>query len=491
MEFRVRLQYLSALAIILLAAPTASADWAQWRGDARNGTASDSVKLVNQLPADGLKPLWVSQDAIPAAKSGGWSSPVVAGGRVFLFTHKRKQREDASLGKAKYPYLPPDKRKDMSPAEYERYQRNRRDEQQQRSSSFSFEETIYCLHADTGENIWTNNLRSRYTRFPQSGTPAVAAGKLYVLGAGRVARCVDAKSGEDLWKVRLPGEFRDEFMQSSFAVTGNIAVVGAGALFGLNTADGKVMWKIGSGADKPFHSSPAVWQHQGKQYIIANRPKGETICVDPQTGKEMWRVESHAGKSSPVVAGGQLFTYGSSRKAGLRCFAITPAAATEKWAFQKVSDSGSSPVVVGDYVYVQGERRLACVNRKTGKGEWSTMLQIGNPRYTSLVAADDKVFYTFNSVLVFAATPNSFQPVVQGKIDGGGLLASETYFRKTLGMDALEKSAAGQQKADSLWRKTFKNAGPLPCASPAIANGRLYLRLENGVACYDLSQPLK
>ncbi len=486
-----RTQCFTAVVLSFVLTSYAAADWNQWRGNSRSGAASDKVSLINKLPATGLKPLWISQDEIPAARGGGWSSPVVAGGNVYLFTHKKVKRDNVELGKAKYPYLPPEKRTDMTPAEYERYEKNRRDEQEKRSKNYSFQETIYCLNAKTGETVWTNDFRSRYTRFPQSGTPAVVNGRLYILGAGRMARCLDAKTGKDIWKVRLPGEFRDEYMQSSFAITGDVAVVGAGMLFGLNVEDGSVRWQIGSERDKPSHSSPALWTHEGETYVVANRPGGETICVQPTTGKELWREKTLAGRSSPVVTGNLLLTYGSSRKAGLRCYEMTPNAATEKWTFQKVSDSGSSPVVMGDYVYVQGERRLACVNLKSGKGEWTTLLELGNPRYTSLAAADDKVFYTFENVLMFAATPEGFQPLMQAKIDGDGLLADEAFFRKKLNLEDLESSAAGQQKADSLWRKTFKNAGPLSCASPAISDGRLYLRLERGVACYDLSASKK
>ena len=45
---------------------------------------------------------------------------------------------------------------------------------------------------------------------------------------------------------------------------------------------------------------------------------------------------------------------------------------------------------MGDYVYAQGKRRLACVELATGKEAWSTTLDLSSPQYTSLVAADNR-----------------------------------------------------------------------------------------------------
>ena len=83
------------IAGILLASVSCSwgpvwADWNQWRGDGRDGVAAVSPELIEQLPDEGLEPVWVSQP-IQSARDGGWGSPVVAGGMVYLFAHIREQ----------------------------------------------------------------------------------------------------------------------------------------------------------------------------------------------------------------------------------------------------------------------------------------------------------------------------------------------------------------------------------------------------------------
>lgn len=482
-----RFRFLAALLITSIVASAEAADWNQWRGASRDGVAANSPPLVSELPDSGLKPIWVARDEIPAAKSGGWGSPAIANGKVFLFTHKKTKAAEGDLPAKKFPWLPPEKRVGMSDEEYKEYEVKRRDEDEARGKFYSFDEITYCLDAETGKHLWSNSHKSVYTRFMQSGSPAIVDDKVYVLGAGRVARCIDAKNGKEIWQKKLPGDFRDQFLQSSFVVVDRVAVVLAVELFGLDAATGEILWQTHEDTEQQLHASPVVWNSKSGPRIICNIPGGESICVEPDSGKELWRVESAAGHSTPIVVGtDMLLTYGSSRKSGLRCFSLTEKGANHVWTCQKTADSGSSPVVIGDFAYVQGERRLACVSLVDGEVTWMTQLDMNRPRYTSLVAADDKVIYGFEGLLCFAANGGGYKQLMNAKIDQDGLLAEEAAFRKMLNIDELEKTAEGQKEAEQIWRKKIGNGGPLPCATPAIADGRIYFRLKDGLVCYDL-----
>ena len=79
------------------------ADWNQWRGGQRSGGDYESPALVNALPGRGLKPVWyVSEDDLPAAAASGWSSPVVSGNSVYLYTHKKEALTGTSRPNMKF-----------------------------------------------------------------------------------------------------------------------------------------------------------------------------------------------------------------------------------------------------------------------------------------------------------------------------------------------------------------------------------------------------
>jgi len=477
---------LSLLPLLFVSCPLAGAAWHQWRGPDRNGTVTGGPRLLDHFPARGIRPEWYTDAGdIPGIQNGGWSSPVVANGRVYLFTHQKNRLREGTLPPRTFPYLPPEKRLGMDEEQYAEYEKNRRDEEENISLNFRYNEQLCCLDAANGKLVWTNERTSVYTRFAQSGCPTVVDGRILVLGAGRLARALDVTTGKDIWQTRLPGEFRDEFLQSSFLVVERTAIVLAGSLFGLDMADGTILWQQGDPDSGSLHSSPVPWQSPQGTVVISNMPGGKTIAVKPGDGSLLWTLDSQAGHATPLVSGDQLITYGNSRKKGLRCYRLDLVEPQHLWTFQGTADSGSSPVVMDGNVFVQGERRLACVDLETGKPHWSTLLDLNQPRYTSLLAADGKIIYGFDGLLLFRASKKRFEPLVTGKIDNKGLLADEQAFREKLGMDKLERTAEGQRTAEQLWRKTFNN-GPLTCTTPALSDGRIYIRLKKGIACYDL-----
>lgn len=470
-----------ALALSCFLAQAVAADWPQWRGPNRDGAAPSSPMLRSALPADGLMPTWVTEK-LP---NGGWGCPIVADGRVYQFIHHRVQLKPGPLPQRKYPYLADDKRGHLTPAQYEEYEKNRRIEDREISTYFEFKEELFCFDAATGATIWRNTQPSVYSRFVQSGTPALAGGKLYILGAARHARCIEAATGKDVWNVVLPGEFTDEFFASSFAVVDGTAVVLCGSLFGLDAPTGKLLWEGDPKKTKSQHTSPVVWHVNDRSFVIAN-VDGATACFEPKTGQELWRVKSEASQSTPVLIGDRMLTYGNSRRSGLRCYVISSTGAEEAWQYRGAADKGSSPVVVGKNVYVQGEKRLACVSLETGDEQWNTTLDLATPQYTSLIAADGKVIYALDGLLCFAAQADEFKPLMIAKFGKDGLMADEAAFRRKLKLNEVEAKENGLEESLKIYQREVGNQGPIPCTSPAIADGRLYLRLRDKVACYDL-----
>lgn len=467
----------------VVAAGSSAADWPCWRGPLRTGAAETSLPLIESVPDAGLAPAWVSEP-IQGARDGGWASPVVADGKVYLFAHEREQLQQ--LGPAKYPYLADDKRGGMSPAEFEEYERNRRIEGLERAKAYAFREQVFAFDVATGETIWHNRSNSVYTRWPQSGSPTVHSGRIYVFGAGLNLRCLDTATGDVIWSRRLPGEFSDEFFQSSVVIIGGTAIVMAGRPFGISAETGSILWEGSADLNTGLHSTPTVWHSANGLRVLVNIDGGRTACLNPGDGRELWRVKTEGGHATPIVVGDRLLTYGNSRQKGLRCFELSDMGASELWQFHGTQDKGGSPVVVGDHVYVQGERRIACVDLATGTAAWTGELDLASPQYTSLIAADGKLFYAYDGLTGIRATPAGFDPFLQVRFNSAGLMATEPMLRRLLKLDELEQEPNGLERATKRYDQEVSRHGPLKCSTPAIADGRLFVRTNAALVCYDL-----
>jgi outer membrane protein assembly factor BamB len=466
------------------ASASASEEWNQWRGSERNGAASEK-SVSPTLPESGLSPLWLNVEDFK--NGGGWSSPIVADGKVFQYSHKQSRREGVKLPPEKYPPLTDEQKQKLPMEEVQSYEKNRTVEQRERhEKEFRHTDTIVCLDAATGKRLWLHERDSAPTQYRQSSTPAASNGRLYYVGADRKLVCIESRDGSEVWSQPIPAatppsEGTPQPLNGSPLATEDRVVVLAGRLIAMDATDGSVLWTSEAIEESAINSSPALWETKAGLRIVANLKGAGTVCVDAADGRELWRVESHAGDSTPVIAGDVLLTYGSSRKGGLRRYDMTDKSAELKWTSNRFADQGSSPVIAGGRVFVQGERNFASLNLDDGEILWQTTLDREQPRYTSPIAVADTVFYTFGGVLCVSATADDFTPEFDARINETGVLASEDYLRKELKLDSLSA-----MEAEQVWNRKVASQGPQQCVSPAFADGRLYLRLNRGLVCYDL-----
>jgi outer membrane protein assembly factor BamB len=314
------------------------------------------------------------------------------------------------------------------------------------SGSMASEE-VFCLEASTGKTVWKSRLRVSGSAKAGSSTPCVVNGKLYVVGSGGKVYCLNADSGSPVWEAKLPRP-ADEPTASSVAVVGKVAVLLAGVLTGLDAQTGELLWT--QERITGHESSPAQWGTEGREWVICNTAR-ETHGVDPTNGRILWSVPG-GGKSTPVVVreygGDFLVNMADSRKNGLSAYRLTPEAPRLLWTLP-VSDRASSPVAFDGHVYaIAGGSnghgaRLLCVHLDTGKVAWEEVIDFAE--VSSPVVADGKVFAVCGTFLwLLQATPERYS------------VLSQADFRITL------------------------------CTSPAVADGRLFLRQANAVTCYDL-----
>ena len=157
---RAHLRITASAALLLCAAILHADDWPQWRGPNRDNVWAETG-ILETFPVDGLKARW-------RAKIGpGWSSPVVAKGKVYV--------TDSELMKPKA------------------------------------KERVHCFEETTGKALWTFAYEVTYPdwAFPERGptaTPIVHDGKVYALGNKGDLHCLDALKGDVLWKRNLEKE---------------------------------------------------------------------------------------------------------------------------------------------------------------------------------------------------------------------------------------------------------------------------------------------
>jgi outer membrane protein assembly factor BamB len=268
--------------------------------------------------------------------------------------------------------------------------------------------------------------------------------------------CLSVKDGSEVWKIKA-----DLGMSSPLVVNGRVFVYegdrsqdaykwhSAKSLTAFNGENGQVLWrqpKVGN-----CNGSVVQWVSGGKNYLISGAPGGPW-CVDPDTGDVVW---SHPAGSpgvagiwtcdgTPVVSGDIVVLYAEPKMA----FKMTPQKAEFLWKVPNGS-RGASPLIYNDYAYFLGSQgQVLCVELKTGAVKWNKGGVTGE--VSSPILADGKIFY-----------------------DGLGNPASVGMFK------------ASQEKFEELSRFQSQTTG---AASPAIVDGKLYVRSKEGVACYDLRE---
>jgi outer membrane protein assembly factor BamB len=260
-------------------------------------------------------------------------------------------------------------------------------------------------------------------------TPAYDGDLLFVAGMRDVLVCLDAKTGNQRWRVDFVERFKAPLPDFGFVcsplVVGNFVYVQAGAGFcKLDKQTGKVLWRVLTDAGGMFgsaFSSPILSTIGGKaQVVVQTRLK--LAGVEPESGKVLWSQEIPAmlGMNivTPTVDGDRIFT--STYGGGSRLLEIKRTG--EDFQVQtvwKTSLQGymSTPVTIDGHAYLHlRSQKFTCVELKTGKQTWTTSGRYG--QYWSLVAQKNLILALDQQgeLLLIRAKPNKFDLLDSKKI---------------------------------------------------------------------------
>ncbi len=336
--FSARLVPAAHFLILLAPVGVRAGDWPQWRGLQRDGVW-DEPGLLQSFPAGGLKVRW----RVPCG--WGFSSPVVAAGRVFL--------ADSELKKPKA------------------------------------KERLRCFDEITGQTLWARSCEVTYDDWAFDpaqeigpvATPVVQNGKVYSLGRLGHLFCHDAAGGDILWQRNLEQDYQIKFAPGapSPLIDGDLLILFIGGkpeacVVALHKDTGKEVWKALD--EKLTFSSPVVITSGGKRQLIVWTQESVT-SLDPATGAVWWRqrllTNSDYAVSTPVfwknrlLVGGMMFQMDPDKPAATVLWPDTKAVS------RRIFSHTSTALFRGDYLFTaKSTGELICVEAATGKQVWES-----------------------------------------------------------------------------------------------------------------------
>ena len=326
---------------------------------------------------------------------------------------------------------------------------------------------LFVLSVDKNSGKIVLRKQVRYVPAPQychpfnsyaSPSPVVEEGRVYVSFGAPYNACLDSRSGNVIWE-------RTDFVCNHFRGAGSSPFLYQNLLIlhfdgsdrqyvvALDKHSGKTVWKTDRSVDfqdldpatgKPStegdfrkaFSTPVVADVQGKPVLVSLGSMA-LYGYEPETGKELWRVEavgSHSGSSRPVVGRGLVFSP-TGYVAGV--WAVRPdgrGVVTEShvaWRYGRAVARRPSMLLVGDRLFmVDSEGVAACVEAKTGKELWKARL--GGNYSASPIHAGGRIYFFDESgkATVIEAAPE-YKPLAVNRLDDG-FMASPAVSGKAL-----------------------------------------------------------
>ncbi len=262
---------LLSILIILLCGYTSEAQSPiGWRGPERDGVYPEKGLLKN-WPSAGPELIWEVMDA-----GSGYSSPVVAGDRIFVTGLTKNQSQE-----------------------------------------------ILSAYTLDGKKVFTTTYGTSWNKsYPGTRTtPTINGDRAYMISGGAQVACINTDNGQIVWKVdggevfeRRPSTWGTS---ESPLVYDNKVIYSPGGnqttIVALNAETGKVIWKSRPLRNRSSYVSPILISYNGKKQIIG-MTEHQVTGVDPDNGDIEWtfsdwgqRAVYKISPNTPLYQNGQLF----------------------------------------------------------------------------------------------------------------------------------------------------------------------------------------
>jgi glucose dehydrogenase len=332
------LRYLCVCLSVLICGPLLAADWPQHLGPTRNGVSTETG-LIDTWTKEGPSQLWDKK------LGAGFSSPVVAGGRVIIF-HRVGDKE-----------------------------------------------VVECLDAANGKERWKFDYETKYTddfgfdEGPRS-TPLIAGDFVYTLGADGDLHCLKMADGSKVWHRNVNKDYQ---VKKGFFGVGTSPLLEDGKLLvnvggkeagiiAFDAANGKEIWKATK--DPASYSSPTAATVNGTRHVIFLTREG-VVSLDPANGKvrfqKQWRSKNpnSVNAATPLVVDDQLFV-SACYDTGALLGRVSDDKLAEIWKSEDaMSNHYNTAIPYKGYIYgIDGRQdigiaQLRCIELKSGNVRWS------------------------------------------------------------------------------------------------------------------------
>jgi outer membrane protein assembly factor BamB len=326
-------------------------------------------------------------------------------------------------------------------------------------------EAVVCRDAAGGEELWSHEEPGRFSEALSSlgprATPTFSGNRVYAQGAAGNLVCLDAATGQKMWSRDVLADAGPDAKVPDWGVCssplvmkdGIVVVFAAGqskkGLLGYRADTGEPAWAADAGVYS--YSSPQPATIGGREQVLFVGNTGLS-AVEPATGTVLWTygVEGQPPRSlQPMPLGDDRLLVPMGMEVPTDLVEVKRAgdtfAATKKWTSRNLKPSFNDFVVHKGYVYGFDGAIFTCVDLKTGERKWK------QGRYGTgqvLLIEDSSLLLVLSDkgeVILLSAKPDAFEEL-------------------------------GQLQAIS--GKTWNH--------PAIAQGRLYVRNAEEMACYEL-----
>ena len=389
-----------AALIGLTSISTEARDWPEFRGPQGQGHSTEQGLPLEWSESHNVE--WKTE--VPGH---GWSTPVIADGRVWLTTATGD--DGGSL-------------------------------------------RLVAFDVDSGkETLNVEVFRIDDTRAPNpknslaSPSPIIDGDRVYVhFGAyGTAAVSVD---GEVLWSRVLTYETQHGYGGSPVLYDDLLILNGDGFdkafVAALDTTSGDTRWKVDrDGQVSQAYSTPLVIR-VGDQDQLVSVSAFRTTAHDPETGDEIWRVRYKDGFSNvprPVYGHGLVYITTGFQVPSM--LAVRPDGSGDvttthvAWRLRRGAPLTPSPLLVGDQIYVVTDRGIVtCVDAVSGDTHWQE--RIGGNYSASPVFADGRIYFQSEEGKTTVVAPGTeFQSLATNQLEGSTLasmsVASGSFFLRS------------------------------------------------------------